>query len=95
MKRVLLVAALSALLAACAHQPEQPPEEFQQALDPNARGKASERPPLPESVRASLRGQQDQLRAASAQLLAEPRFLLPPTTCLRLNFCRFSGGFSL
>ncbi|PWW13073.1 MULTISPECIES: pilus (MSHA type) biogenesis protein MshL [Pseudidiomarina] len=74
MKRVLLVAALSALLAACAHQPEQPPEEFQQALDPNAKGKASERPPLPESVRASLRGQQDQLRAASAQLLAEPRF---------------------
>ena len=67
------------LLVGCAYQPERFPTEVSNALKndggrPSPRG--VERPPLPESVQASLRTDDPQLRAATSQLLAEPRFSL-------------------
>lgn len=75
MIRAGLISIALMLVAACAHQPERQPVEAQRALQERSFGKAGmERPPLPESVRESLRGQNNQLREAGAQLLAEPRF---------------------
>lgn len=75
MKHSLGIMSLCLLLTACAQQPTPPSAAFQEALQPMATTTASsERPPLPESVRASLLGDSEQLRAASSQLLAEPRF---------------------
>lgn len=63
------------VLAACAHQPQRQPVDAQQALQQRASDRVGvERPPLPESVRASLRSQNNQVREAGEQLLAEPRF---------------------
>lgn len=75
MKHSLGIMSVCLLLTACAQQPTPPSAAFQEALQPMATTTASsERPPLPESVRASLLGDSEQLRAASSQLLAEPRF---------------------
>lgn len=75
MKHSLGIMSLCLLLTACAQQPTPPSAAFQEALRPMATTTApSERPPLPDSVRASLLGDSEQLRAASSQLLAEPRF---------------------
>ncbi|SDB33194.1 MSHA biogenesis protein MshL [Pseudidiomarina indica] len=74
MRYSLRTALLCFLLAACAQQPTPPAPALQQALQPQATGTATERPPLPDSVRASLARNSEQLRAASSQLLAEPRF---------------------
>lgn len=74
MRYSLGTALLCFLLAACAQQPTPPAPALQQALQPQAMGTATERPPLPDSVRASLARNAEQLRAASSQLLAEPRF---------------------
>lgn len=72
--RIAILLATTVLVAACAHQPERSPAEAQQALNQGEQVKSSERPPLPESVRASLRPSALEAQQASAQLLAEPRF---------------------
>ncbi|WP_258807471.1 pilus (MSHA type) biogenesis protein MshL [Pseudidiomarina sp. CB1] len=72
--RIAILLATTMLVAACAHQPERSPEEAQQALNQGEQIKPSERPPLPESVRASLRPSVLETQQASEQLLAEPRF---------------------
>lgn len=75
MTRTSIIALAIILLTACAHQPERKPVELQQALQSGSGSRGNiERPPLPESVRQSLRGDNDELREAGAQLLAEPRF---------------------
>lgn len=63
------------MLMGCAHQPERMPTEMQQALAVQEQQEA-ERPPLPESVRASLRPDVADQQALSETLLAEPRFSL-------------------
>ncbi len=72
--RIAILLATTVFVAACAHQPERPPSEAQQALNQGEQIKPNERPPLPESVRASLRPSVLESQQASAQLLAEPRF---------------------
>lgn len=72
--RIAILLATTVFVAACAHQPERSPAEAQQALNQGEQVKSSERPPLPESVRASLRPSALEAQQASAQLLAEPRF---------------------
>ncbi|RUO56452.1 pilus (MSHA type) biogenesis protein MshL [Pseudidiomarina homiensis] len=72
--RIAILLATTMLVSACAHQPERSPEEAQQALNQGEQIKPSERPPLPESVRASLRPSVLETQQASEQLLAEPRF---------------------
>ncbi|WP_417658664.1 pilus (MSHA type) biogenesis protein MshL [Pseudidiomarina sp.] len=75
MIRVGIIAVALIVLTACAHNPERKPLEAQQALQERGNVRAnSERPPLPDSVRESLANDRAQLRNASAQLLAEPRF---------------------
>ncbi|PHR64306.1 MAG: pilus (MSHA type) biogenesis protein MshL [Idiomarina sp.] len=75
MIRAGLISVAVLALAACAHQPERKPVDMQQALQQRTSDRVgAERPPLPESVRESLRGQNNQVREAGEQLLAEPRF---------------------
>ena len=75
MIRAGIIAMACIFLAACAHQPERKPVELQQALQERGSQPRTERPPLPDSVRESLRASdRSALREASAQLLAEPRF---------------------
>ncbi|WP_339877883.1 pilus (MSHA type) biogenesis protein MshL [Pseudidiomarina gelatinasegens] len=75
MIRAGIIAVALVVLTACAHNPERKPVEAQQALQERGNVRAnSERPPLPDSVRESLANDSAQLRNASAQLLAEPRF---------------------
>lgn len=75
MIRAGIIGAALLVLAGCAHNPERKPVEVQQALQERGNVRAnSERPPLPDSVRESLVSDSAQLRDASAQLLAEPRF---------------------
>jgi MSHA biogenesis protein MshL len=75
MTRTAIIAVAIIILTACAQQPERKPVEAQQALQSGAGSRGStERPPLPESVRQSLRGDNAELREAGAKLLAEPRF---------------------
>ncbi len=74
MKKIIITLAISIGIASCAHKPERPSEAFQEALKPAAAQPTTERPPLPDSVRANLRKQPEELRAAGAALLAEPRF---------------------
>lgn len=72
--RIAFLLATTMLVSACAHQPERSPTEAQQALQQGEQIKPHERPPLPESVRASLRPGVLETQQASEQLLAEPRF---------------------
>lgn len=75
MTRTGIIALAIIILTACAHQPDRQPVEAQQALQDRSGSRGNtERPPLPESVRQSLRADHAELREASAQLLAEPRF---------------------
>lgn len=75
MTRTSIIALAIILLTACAQQPERKPVEAQQALQTGSGSRGNtERPPLPESVRQSLRADNAELREAGAQLLAEPRF---------------------
>ncbi|MGQ4276698.1 pilus (MSHA type) biogenesis protein MshL [Pseudidiomarina sp. E22-M8] len=72
--RIATLIAATLILSACAHQPERKPVEAQQALNQGAQVKMTERPPLPESVRATLRPSALESSRASEQLLAQPRF---------------------
>lgn len=63
-------------LVGCAYQPAHQPDDAQAALKTQPPIKTIVRPPLPDSVRDSLRGEDKALRTASSQLLAEPRFSL-------------------
>ncbi|MDX1706309.1 pilus (MSHA type) biogenesis protein MshL [Pseudidiomarina sp.] len=74
--RVSTVLLIIGGLVGCAYQPAQQPDDAQAALKNQRPVKAIVRPPLPDSVRDSLRGEDKALRAASSQLLAEPRFSL-------------------
>ncbi|RUO62422.1 pilus (MSHA type) biogenesis protein MshL [Pseudidiomarina insulisalsae] len=72
--RIATLLAASLLLAGCAHQPERSPAEAHQALNQGQKTKPTERPPLPESVQATLRPNALVTAQVSEQLLAEPRF---------------------
>lgn len=72
--RIATLIAAALVLTACAHQPERKPVEAQQALNQGEQVKEAKRPPLPESVRASLRPTALESSRASEQLLAQPRF---------------------
>lgn len=72
--RIAILFATTVLITACAHQPERSPVEAQQALNQGEQVESKERPPLPDSVRASLRPSVLETQQASTQLLAEPRF---------------------
>ncbi|MDN7129442.1 pilus (MSHA type) biogenesis protein MshL [Pseudidiomarina terrestris] len=72
--RIATLIAATMVVSACAHQPERKPVEAQQALNPAAQLQESARPPLPDSVRETLRPSAFETRNASEQLLAEPRF---------------------
>ncbi|MBY6063945.1 pilus (MSHA type) biogenesis protein MshL [Pseudidiomarina sediminum] len=72
--RVAMLCAAAVVLTACAHQPDRKPVEAQQALQQTPSSASSERPPLPASVRETLRPNALATTQASEQLLAEPRF---------------------
>jgi MSHA biogenesis protein MshL len=72
--RTGFIFASTLLLAACAQQPDRQPVEAQAALEVPKTSSTTERPPLPESVRATLRPDLATSGEISEQLLAEPRF---------------------
>lgn len=72
--RTGLILASALLLTACAQQPDRQPVEAQAALAVPQTATTTERPPLPESVRASLRPDLATRNDVSEQIMAEPRF---------------------
>lgn len=74
--RIISIILTGFLLAGCAYQPDRQPDDAQEALRHQQPIVTTERPPLPQSVQDSLRSEDKALRAASSQLLAEPRFSL-------------------
>lgn len=92
MIRLMWMVSATLLVTSCAYQPERFPTEVDNALN-NDGGRPSsqqqQRPPLPESVQASLRTDDPELRAATSQLLAEPRFSINAN---RVNASEFFAG---
>lgn len=74
MMRSGIILLSSVLLMACAHQPNRQPTELQAALETPQQEASAERPPLPESVRASLRPNASATAEVAGELLAERRF---------------------
>ncbi|KFZ31171.1 MSHA biogenesis protein MshL [Pseudidiomarina salinarum] len=74
--RIISIILTGLLMAGCAYQPDRQPDDAREALRHQQPLVTTVRPPLPDSVRESLRSEDKDLRAASSQLLAEPRFSL-------------------
>ncbi len=74
--RIISIILTVFVLAGCAYQPDRQPDDAQEALRHQQPIVTTVRPPLPQSVQESLRSEDKALRAASSQLLAEPRFSL-------------------
>jgi MSHA biogenesis protein MshL len=74
MMRSGIILLSSVVLMACAHQPDRKPTELQTALEAAPQGQNETRPPLPESVRESLRPNVETTAGVAEELLAERRF---------------------